>query len=55
MQSFTLNDGVTIPAVEFGVFQTPPDETAGAVEQALVRAGLAAVSVDAMLTFRIPE
>jgi 2,5-diketo-D-gluconate reductase A len=33
--SFTLNNGVQIPAVGFGVFQTPPDETAAAVETAL--------------------
>ena len=33
--SFTLNNGVEIPAVGFGVFQTPPDETVTAVETAL--------------------
>jgi 2,5-diketo-D-gluconate reductase A len=33
--SFTLNNGVEIPAVGFGVFQTPPDETVAAVETAL--------------------
>ncbi|WP_344688816.1 aldo/keto reductase [Blastococcus jejuensis] len=33
--SFILNNGVEIPAVGFGVFQTPPDETAAAVETAL--------------------
>lgn len=33
--SFTLNNGVEIPAVGFGVFQTPPDETTAAVETAL--------------------
>ncbi len=33
--SFTLNNGVQIPAVGFGVFQTPPDETVAAVETAL--------------------
>ncbi len=32
---FTLNNGVEIPAVGFGVFQTPPDETRSAVEAAL--------------------
>jgi len=32
---FTLNNGVEIPAVGFGVFQTPPDETRAAVEAAL--------------------
>ena len=30
-----LNNGVAIPALGFGVFQTPPDETAVAVEEAL--------------------
>ena len=33
--SFTLNNGVQIPALGFGVFQTPPDETVAAVETAL--------------------
>ena len=33
--SFTLNNGVELPAVGFGVFQTPPDETIAAVETAL--------------------
>ena len=27
-----LNNGVTLPALGFGVFQTPPDETVAAVE-----------------------
>ena len=31
----TLNNGVQIPAVGFGVFQTPPDETIAAVSTAL--------------------
>jgi hypothetical protein len=31
----TLNDGVEIPALGFGVFQMPPDETRTAVEEAL--------------------
>jgi 2,5-diketo-D-gluconate reductase A len=31
----TLNDGRTIPQLGFGVFQIPPDETAGAVRAAL--------------------
>jgi 2,5-diketo-D-gluconate reductase A len=34
----TLNNGVTMPAVGLGVYQTPPDETAAAVREAL-RAG----------------
>jgi 2,5-diketo-D-gluconate reductase A len=32
---FELNNGVEIPALGFGVFQTPPDETIAAVETAL--------------------
>jgi 2,5-diketo-D-gluconate reductase A len=31
----TLSNGVQIPAIGFGVFQTPPDETLSAVEAAL--------------------
>jgi diketogulonate reductase-like aldo/keto reductase len=31
----TLNNGVELPALGFGVFQTPPDETRSAVEAAL--------------------
>ncbi|WP_238005933.1 aldo/keto reductase [Dactylosporangium sp. AC04546] len=31
----TLNNGVEMPALGFGVFQTPPDETRAAVEAAL--------------------
>jgi diketogulonate reductase-like aldo/keto reductase len=31
----TLNNGIEIPAIGFGVFQTPPDETRSAVEAAL--------------------
>ncbi len=33
--SITLNNGVVMPALGFGVFQTPPEETAAAVEAAL--------------------
>jgi 2,5-diketo-D-gluconate reductase A len=33
--SFTLNNGIQVPAVGFGVFQTPPEETIAAVEVAL--------------------
>jgi len=33
--SLTLNNGVDIPALGFGVFQTPPDETRSAVSEAL--------------------
>jgi diketogulonate reductase-like aldo/keto reductase len=33
--TLTLNNGVTMPALGFGVFQTPPDETVAAVDTAL--------------------
>lgn len=33
--TITLNNGVTMPALGFGVFQTPPDETRVAVAEAL--------------------
>jgi len=33
--TLTLNNGVTMPALGFGVFQTPPDETTAAVRTAL--------------------
>jgi diketogulonate reductase-like aldo/keto reductase len=33
--TLTLNNGVTLPALGFGVFQTPPDETTAAVRTAL--------------------
>lgn len=33
--NITLNNGVEMPALGFGVFQTPPDETAAAVAEAL--------------------
>lgn len=33
--TITLNNGVTLPALGFGVFQTPPDETKVAVAEAL--------------------
>jgi diketogulonate reductase-like aldo/keto reductase len=33
--TLTLNNGVTLPALGYGVFQTPPDETIAAVETAL--------------------
>jgi diketogulonate reductase-like aldo/keto reductase len=35
MNSLSLNNGVTMPALGLGVFQTPPDETRAAVEAAL--------------------
>ena len=35
MQTLTLNNGVTMPALGLGVFQTPPDETRDAVRAAL--------------------
>ena len=33
--TLTLNNGLEIPALGFGVFQTPPDQTVAAVESAL--------------------
>ena len=33
--AITLNNGVELPALGFGVFQTPPDVTQAAVEEAL--------------------
>lgn len=33
--NFTLNNGVVMPALGFGVFQTPPAQTIAAVEEAL--------------------
>ena len=39
MMSLILNNGVVMPALGFGVFQTPPEETIEAVETAL-RVGL---------------
>ena len=33
--TFTLNNGVEIPVLGFGVYQTPPDETISAVQTAL--------------------
>ena len=35
MQTFTLNNGVEIPALGFGVFQIPQDQTKQAVLEAL--------------------
>jgi diketogulonate reductase-like aldo/keto reductase len=35
MQTLTLNNGVTMPSLGLGVFQTPPDETRAAVLAAL--------------------
>src|SRR5215217_6131560 len=35
VSTLTLNNGVTLPAVGLGVFQTPPDETRDAVTAAL--------------------
>lgn len=34
-QNITLNNGIEIPALGFGVFQTPPEETASSVSEAL--------------------
>ena len=33
--AITLNNGVELPAIGFGVFQTPPEQTQAAVEEAL--------------------
>ena len=35
VSTLTLNNGVTLPALGLGVFQTPPDETRDAVTAAL--------------------
>jgi diketogulonate reductase-like aldo/keto reductase len=35
VETFTLNNGVEMPALGLGVFQTPPDETRNAVRAAL--------------------
>ena len=35
LETITLNNGVEMPALGFGVFQTPPDETRDAVQAAL--------------------
>jgi diketogulonate reductase-like aldo/keto reductase len=35
MESITLNNGVQMPPIGFGVFQSPPEETTEAVEAAL--------------------
>src|SRR5207245_1883291 len=35
MESLTLNNGIEMPALGLGVFQTPPDETRDAVRAAL--------------------
>lgn len=35
MDTFTLNNGITIPQLGLGVFQTPPEETVAAVQTAL--------------------
>jgi 2,5-diketo-D-gluconate reductase A len=35
MSELTLNNGITIPQLGFGVFQVPPEDTQQAVEDAL--------------------
>jgi diketogulonate reductase-like aldo/keto reductase len=35
METVTLNNDVTLPALGYGVYQTPPDETVTAVQTAL--------------------
>jgi len=36
--AITLNNGVGLPALGFGVFQTPPEQTQAAVEEACASA-----------------
>ncbi|PRX45451.1 diketogulonate reductase-like aldo/keto reductase [Prauserella shujinwangii] len=50
--TITLNNGVAIPQLGFGVFQVPPDETAAAVGHAL-RAGYR--SIDTAAAYRNEE
>jgi diketogulonate reductase-like aldo/keto reductase len=35
METITLNNGIEMPALDLGVFQTPPEETRDAVRAAL--------------------
>jgi 2,5-diketo-D-gluconate reductase A len=51
MEFVTLNNGVDLPALGFGVFQTPPEETRVAVETALAD-GYRHVDTAAVLTRR---
>ena len=37
---FTLNNGLTLPQIGFGVYQTPPEETMVAFEKASAKLGL---------------
>jgi diketogulonate reductase-like aldo/keto reductase len=46
METITLNNGVKMPALGLGVFQTPPDETRDAVRAAL-RAGYSLIDTAA--------
>jgi hypothetical protein len=43
---FILNDGVEMPAIGLGVFQTPPDATTAAVEEARCTGGNGGAKVD---------
>ena len=43
MQTVTLNNGVTMPIIGFGVFQIPEDQTQAAVEAALEAAMVSAL------------
>jgi diketogulonate reductase-like aldo/keto reductase len=52
-QQFTLNNGVEIPALGLGVFQTPPEETRSAVEAALT-AGYRHIDTAAVSDHEIP-
>ena len=45
--TLTLNNGVIIPALGLGVFQTPPDETRNAVTAALASGAVAGAALAA--------
>ena len=49
----TLNNGVEMPALGFGVFQTPPDETREAVRAAL-RSGYRLIDTAARILAHLP-
>ena len=56
MQTVTLNNGVEMPMLGYGVFQTPPEETARCVREALEitlnRAGITAEALGRRLLER---
>ena len=53
VSTLTLNNGVTLPALGLGVFQTPPDETRDAVTAAL-EAGYRHIDTAAAYAQRTP-